>query len=92
MANINVEDFLKEFNEILLDEHREIVFKYQRKYHELVVSGESTSNLGTHYNRCAMSRNEAQEDPDNCRCQHIRFEFTIVAKLIKFYKRIVNKK
>lgn len=90
--DIDCAKFLKEFDEILLDEHREIVFKYQRKYHELVVSGESTTDSGTHYNRCAWSRNYAREGPDNCRCQHIRFELTIVAKLISFYKRITNKK
>lgn len=92
MGCIDVTEFIKEYDEILLEEHREIVYKYHREYNDLVKSGESTSTHGTHYNKCSWSKNEARDGPDTCRCQHIHFEFNIVAKLISFYKRIINKK
>ena len=87
-----IEHFLKEYDHILIDEHRNKLLYMQTFFDKYKGFQEVSSKYGEHYTCCIWSNNEASEGPDTCTC-YLVLRYTIeFKKLVKLYERIVNKK
>lgn len=88
MSEIDI--FLKDFDNLLLDEHRLQIMKYRDFLNEYRSFPIKSSIYGEHYSCCVWSDSEAKCGPDTCACFHVHKYLKDFKRLEIFYKKITR--
>lgn len=86
------EEFIIEFDYLLLDEHREEFLRYIAFLKPYFNMEQVKSKYGTHYISCPWSKDNTTSGPDTCECCDTPRIVKKLEKLMHFYYRIRNKK
>jgi len=85
---MDITAFLEEHGDILLEEHKEKIIKYQiflRPYNNMK---KINSIFGSHYESCIWSYDYAICGPDTCVCHFIDIYISEIKKLVSLYERL----
>lgn len=82
---VKIDEFLEEYNTVVLDEHRVIIKEFQRIYEPIIFSGGRKSKYGGHYMNCEWLDDEAIEGADTCICFYAERRINEVGNIIGWY-------
>lgn len=87
----DVERFLDEYSNILMEEHREDILRYQSFLNKYLNVSKTSSRFGTHFISCSWAYDTATSGPDTCACYYVDSYKEKLMELVNWYKKNVNK-
>lgn len=92
MLKIKFEEFIDEFEEVLLEEHYHEILRYLEFLKPYYRMKKVKSIYGEHYATCCWAKDTTKSGPDTCECCHVPKIIKRLEKLVHFYYRLRNKK
>lgn len=89
--SVNIEAFLEEYSDILLEDHKELILEYYNFLITYTNEVKKSSKFGNHYISCPWSSDTTSSGPDTCACYYVDSYKEKLAKLVNWYKKFVNK-
>ena len=86
---MSVGKFLKEYDHVLLDDHRIKLLNMQNYLIKYEGFQQITSIFGKHYTCCLWSNDETTEGLNTCVCYFIESCKVEFQKLVKLYERLI---
>jgi len=87
----DIENFLEEYSDLLLDEHRTTLEKHHSFLKKYRTMEQRHTQYGVHYICCCWAHPGATPGPDTCECIDIIRVTKEMIRLMNFYKRFKNK-
>ena len=87
----DIDKFLQNYSNILLDEHKEMILNYQSFLNKYINQPKITSRFGNHFTQCPWAQDTAISGPDSCECYYeCRYKEKLL-QLVNWYEKYVNK-
>lgn len=84
----NVDRFFYNYNDIILEEHRNMIkemVEYLKEFHNVK---KVNSNFGNHYENCPWAKNTCECGPTKCSCYYADKYYTKLITIMILYRRI----
>lgn len=91
MIDIDIEKFLEDYSDILLEDHKETILHHHLFLNEYSGTEKVVSKFGLHFVNCLWAQDTTTSGPDTCACCYLEMYRDELKKLMNWYIKYVNK-